>query len=886
MAHSAHLPSGRGQRAVEAARALVEDEDRTAAARRLTPAGGRLANLDRVAGLAARLLRAGSAQVSLLADVQTVAGGSGLAEGTLGSTGPLEDSLCTVGASSGEPLVVSDARADDRVAGLPPVTSGAVGGYLGVPLRSAGGAVVGSLCVFDEHARTWDEVDVDLLRNLAEAVVSELELAALNEEFEASRALLELAVAAGGVGSFRLDVRTGDLTWDDQMFRLFGVDRKDIGAHLDDALARLHPEDRESVESDLATAQGSGELLTTYRVVLPDGGLRWLEARGRLLGGAEPQLIGTTHDVTTEREASDRISAALESLAVGYLAMDADWRVRYVNAEAQRLLGISPQALLGRALWELYPATVATEFEQHYRSVARTGVAVTFEAFYPAPLEKWFEIRVLREDGGVALYFLDVTARRQARDDAARTAERLALLASVTEELSGTTDAEEALERLAEIVIPALGDWCIVTLVEDDAPSRTAAGARASRSVDLRRGLRDVASWHRDPQMRAVVAEYSEHRLAELLDGASLLQALRQTGPVVVPESGRALRDVLAPGGRAAELLEFLAPASTVVLPLRAGGRTVGLLSLFSDREGLPREDLAIARDVAGRAGLALDAARAFRQQRDLAAGLQRSLLNNPVEPDHLQIVVRYEAAAEAAQIGGDWYDAFVQPGGATVLVIGDVLGHDTQAAAAMSQIRSTVRALGAVDSDPPREIVRRTDEVMRTLQISTTATALVARLEQEPSEIGPGLTRVRWSNAGHPPAAVVGADGDVQWLEAQEHDLLLGVAPDLPRRETQMSLERESTLFLFTDGLVERRDQPLSEGLARLREVLAEVARTTQDLDEFVDTVIARMLPPRPEDDAAVLAVRLHPQDAPRPPEAGPNVVPPGLPPDPAMQD
>src|SRR3712207_594986 len=97
---------------------------------------------------------------------------------------------------------------------------------------------------------------------------------------------------------------------------------------------------------------------------------------------------------------------------------------------------------------------------------------------------------------------------------------------------------------------------------------------------------------------------------------------------------------------------------------------------------------------VAARAGLVLDNARLYRQQRDLAEGLQRSLLTAPPEPDHSQVVVRYVPAAEAAQVGGDWYDAFLQPDGATVVVIGDVVGHDTRAAAAMSQVRTLLRGI------------------------------------------------------------------------------------------------------------------------------------------------------------------------------------------------
>jgi serine phosphatase RsbU (regulator of sigma subunit) len=277
-----------------------------------------------------------------------------------------------------------------------------------------------------------------------------------------------------------------------------------------------------------------------------------------------------------------------------------------------------------------------------------------------------------------------------------------------------------------------------------------------------------------------------------------------------------------------------------------------------------------------------LDNARLYRQQRDLAAGLQRSLLTDPPEPDHAQVVVRYVPAAQAAEVGGDWYDAFLQPGGATVLVIGDVVGHDTQAAAIMGQIRTIVRTLGAEDDLPPAEVLRRTDRVMETLRTGSAATAVVARVEQSRDERDRGVTRIRWSNAGHPPPMIVQPDGSVLPLVTAPADRLLGVTPDAPRKESVVALERDAVVLLYTDGLVERRDQNLDDGLERLQRTLAELAG--RSLDELCDELLARMLPPDPDDDVALVAVRLHPQDQPRPAEAGPNRVPPNVPDDPTV--
>src|SRR4051794_24665171 len=258
-----------------------------------------------------------------------------------------------------------------------------------------------------------------------------------------------------------------------------------------------------------------------------------------------------------------------------------------------------------------------------------------------------------------------------------------------------------------------------------------------------------------------------------------------------------------------------------------ARGRTVGLLTLFyADGHTPTEDDVATAQDVADRAGLALDNARLYRAQQQLAEGLQRSLLTEPPEPDHAEIAVRYVPAAEAARVGGDWYDAFLQPSGTTMLVIGDVVGYDTAAAAAMGQLRGLLRGIATYSDAGPAEVLRGLDASMTTLQTKTLATAAVARFEQTPDELDRGVTRMRWANAGHLPPLVVNPDGSVAELASWRGDLLLGVDPDAHRRESVVTLDRGATVLLYTDGLIERRDADLDSGMVRLRDALLELAQ------------------------------------------------------------
>jgi serine phosphatase RsbU (regulator of sigma subunit) len=277
-----------------------------------------------------------------------------------------------------------------------------------------------------------------------------------------------------------------------------------------------------------------------------------------------------------------------------------------------------------------------------------------------------------------------------------------------------------------------------------------------------------------------------------------------------------------------------------------------------SERTQAELDRSAFAADIGRRSDWAIDSARLYERQRSFSEALQHSLLTAPPEPDRFQIAVRYVPATHEVQVGGDWYDAFVTPSGAVVLAIGDVVGHDTQAAAAMGQLRGLLRGIGFTTGDGPAAVLTRLEAAIEGLTLDTLATAIVARLESDDHDLARGITRFRWSNAGHPPAMVVSPDGRVQIL-ARDEDLLLGVDPASPRRESVAVLSDSATVVLYTDGLVERRDADLDENIARLAAVLGDVGN--KPLDAMCDELLARLVPAQNEDDVALLAVRVGPQ-------------------------
>jgi len=309
---------------------------------------------------------------------------------------------------------------------------------------------------------------------------------------------------------------------------------------------------------------------------------------------------------------------------------------------------------------------------------------------------------------------------------------------------------------------------------------------------------------------------------------------------------------------------------ATVNLPLIAGDEVIGAVFLYWDQPhdlSAPQRE---AVEALGRyAAQAVQRASLFAARRTTAEVLQRSLLTHLPEPDHLELRARYVPAAAGEHVGGDWYDAVVLPDGATALVIGDVTGHDISAAAQMGQLRGLLRAFAYDREDSPAQLVSRLDRAMHGLRVSTLATLILAKIEQTETDARQGLRRLRWTNAGHPPPILLLPDGSTQVLQTAA-DLLIGLAPEAPRTDHIQPLPSGSTLLLFTDGLIEHRGRSIDDGIIELRRFLATcIGHTVNDL---LDRIVAELVGESPDDDCAILAVRAHPEDQPRPAEAGPN--------------
>ncbi len=536
------------------------------------------------------------------------------------------------------------------------------------------------------------------------------------------------------------------------------------------------------------------------------------------------------------------LGALLDHAPFGVLVGDLDGRLVAWNRWAGDFLDLPQDA----AAKPMAPLFSTSEYVEDAFDLARRGrlgelaSTVTLEGDGDRAVELSAAPSRL-ENGDEALLVLleDVTARRRAEQTRDRLVEHVGLLGRVSEALAGILDVDRLLARLAEQVVPSLADW--VSL----------------QTYDQRGQSRRVLVRHRDRRLEVRVDAVRQGLMTGLDDTSPSRRVVASGEPVLITRVGDEDLAGFVPDDRTRAVVSLLGVGSIIAVPLPGRDEIRGSMALVRapDAPAYTPDDLAVAIEVGRRAGVALDTLALYDQQRDLAAELQRSLLTEPPENDEAEVAVRYVAAADEAQVGGDWYDAFLQPDGSTVLVIGDVMGHDTRSAAAMGQLRALLRGIGYTTGTGPAEMLSRLDAAIEGLRVRTTASGLVVRLDPR-DDAGIGAAQLCWANAGHPPAIMVPPGGGAVTLENEEPDLLLGVLAHTERQERPALLEPGATLLLYTDGLVERRGESIDEGLAALTRAAGRFSDLP--LETMCDRLLTELLPEDPDDDVAMVAVRL----------------------------
>jgi serine phosphatase RsbU (regulator of sigma subunit) len=463
----------------------------------------------------------------------------------------------------------------------------------------------------------------------------------------------------------------------------------------------------------------------------------------------------------------------------------------------------------------------------------------------------------------------DTTA---ARADTAELAEALLAADEDTAELLDRLNAQEELVRSHREELHDTNQGVLALHAELDAADRSqhdllkaeqSARAQAENARNLLTFLADAsdvvaASLHHEDLLRRLpallVPRHARHADLWLFDEPTTRRAHRPAAALIAARTGRPQLAAAHPGQLpGVDDLPSSAPEhahALLAVPL-LGRDPLGVLTLTATGPSFDPDAAIMLMELARRTGIALDNARRYAQHRDTAETLQRAQLTDlPTTPD-VRLAARYLPATHGLNIGGDWYDAFVQPDGSLLAAVGDVTGHGLPAAVIMGQLRTALRAY-AIESSTPADILTRLHRLVCSQQHDLYATAVIACFR-------PGDPSVRWAAAGHPPPLVRDPHGNTRLLD-DKPGIMLGIPLPDQRRYRYLDhtadLPPGSTLALYTDGLVERRAQGIDPGIQRLRQAMAALSATEveNDLDATAESLLKPLLHDSERDDDVCL--------------------------------
>jgi serine phosphatase RsbU (regulator of sigma subunit) len=425
----------------------------------------------------------------------------------------------------------------------------------------------------------------------------------------------------------------------------------------------------------------------------------------------------------------------------------------------------------------------------------------------------------------------------RARADAERARARMSLLAQAGRRMAESMDWESTLEAVVRSAVPAIADWCSLTLVEPGG------------------GLRVLALAHKDAEREALAWRLVERHPPAPDDDTGAARVIRTGEPEVVHDVPREVLAAAAEDDEHLRLLENLNLRHYVIAPLRSSAGISGALTFVledADRRFAP-EDLQLVTSLAARAALHIQNARLYAERSHIARTLQASLRPRALpEIEGAELAARFLAAGDQNEVGGDFYDVFRSGDAVWTAIVGDVAGKGPEAAAITALARHTLRTASLLEDAPAANLALLNRVLCSDSAPRDFCTVLYARL-------CPGADGVdlRLANGGHPPPFLLRPDGTVDRVDAG-HGPLVGGVEEAVFTEATLTLAPGELLLLYTDGVVEVRTSDPGLGERELRATLARHAG--RPADEVVDAVARRAVELQgggQRDDIAVLAVR-----------------------------
>ncbi|WP_031169970.1 SpoIIE family protein phosphatase [Streptomyces durhamensis] len=645
------------------------------------------------------------------------------------------------------------------------------------------------------------------------------------------------------VARFDWDPRSCEIRADERLHDLLGLRPGEDFAGTVEALAdAVAPHDAHQVLAALRDTAAGKQLGAPLCLRGRDGTPRLLHLWPAAGEGRAERVSG----VVFEPGPAASAEAAADLLPQGVFCMDRLGLVVYVNQAAARLAGRERAWLLGRPLWEAMPWLAGPPYDDHLRGALLTPEPVHFHVHRPAGdraepgAGDWLAVSV--HPGEDLLTCTLVPASRMDApvepvveahlpEDAAAADHAMAPLYRPIALAIALTDAVTARQVSAVVVqelLPAFGGGCLAIYLLQE------------RHLYL--------AWESGfPQ--GFLNRFEGVGLDARLPGVECLT----TGRPLFFESMQQLPTAY-PG-----IPMDADEGARAFLPLIASGRPVGSCILGFDRaRSFSIEERTVLTALAGLIAHAMERAQRYDSEAALARGLQQALLPRRLSAHPLvETAGRYLPGTQGMDVGGDWYDV-VEAGDGLALVIGDVQGHGVQAAATMGQLRSAVRAF-ALGDRPPDEVMSGTNHLLIDLDPGQFASCCYLRLD-------PATGRARIARAGHPPPLLRAPSGPTRLLDIPG-GVVLGVDPQARYPVTELVLEPDAILALYTDGLVERPGADIDDGITALRLALnragaAAGRRGGRSLAGVADrlTATARHAADRPDDVALLLAARRSP--------------------------
>jgi PAS domain S-box-containing protein len=536
------------------------------------------------------------------------------------------------------------------------------------------------------------------------------------------------------------------------------------------------------------------------------------------------------------RENEERTAAIVEAALDCVITLDHHGDVVDFNPAAEATFGYTREQAIGQSLAELI-------VPEHLRAAHRAGLARYLATGEPRILNRRLELEALSADGRVFPVELTVTrlGRREppvfagfVRDISGADTDRrrMTFLANAGLRMAAALDSEAALEEVARAAVPDLADLCVVAILEPAA------------------GWRSIAIAHVDPESERVARELAERYPDASTDA---LNAVARTGePRLFPEYGEEQLAASAVDDEHLRLLRALGNRSALSVPIRASGRTLGVIALSMGPSGrtLGEDDLVVATALAARAGLHIENARLYNERSAIADTLQRSLLPEAL-PDipGIDVAARFRPAGDRALVGGDFYDVFPSGDGVWTAVIGDVAGKGTEAAALTALARHTLYATALREPSPASNLVLLNEAMLhRTRGPGAFCTVICARLRPRD-----GAIAVTLASGGHPPPLILRADGTVERVELP--GTLVGALAEADFEDRELTLARGELLLLYTDGAVELRRSDLGFGEDQLVAVLRETAgQPAEAVVDALDRRVRELQGDAARDDVALL--------------------------------